>query len=509
MRSGIPTVLAAAAAVIGFWLFCGHMRSGALTADWPWLYRAGLMIWQHGLPDHDTLSWTFDGHPWVLYQWAFEAISAPIYQLLGPSASVMAVCLVGLGMYMLWPAWYLARRGINPWITLAVGGLVLIPVSVNLGLRPMLASNLALMAQIMIVERLRREHLGQGGAALALAGVYVLWANTHLGFTLGLASLVMFALADLIERRPVIGVVRRYGVLFGVAVAATGANPYGWSLYVYIVELSFKTAMNAHIHELQPADLANPYMAAGLALIVVYALLVLSCGRRAGWAGVCHVALFTVGTADSLRFVVWAGLFYVVAAPPLIQHVLARYRAGPTPEACRIRYRRLLSPVLVAAFTVAVFASAATAGPVRLAGCGAQAAAIRHLDERLAENARWFSSERTGSCTHIDAPGRRVFIDTRFDMYPEAFVMNWFRAYQYRKDWQALFAHWHIQAALLGDDAPLTPILSRDPDFSRERAGAGMWLFTTADAPLRDTNTTRSPASALPRKTSPPAGSQP
>lgn len=489
LARALGALVAIACGVAGFWLFCEHMREGAITADWPWLYRAGQTIWQHGLPTHDTMSWTFPDYPWVLYQWLFEAVSAPIYTLLGLTGSVVAVCLLGLAMYMVGPAWYLARRGVHPLITLAIGGLVLIPVSVNFGLRPMLVSNLALLAQIVVMERLRHRRMSLTSAAITIAVIYALWANAHLGFTMGLCSLLLYALGDLFERgRPAVAaslavIARRYLVVISAAVAAIGCNPYGWSLFGYIISLSMKTAMNAHIHELMPPDIHNGYMVTGLVLLVVYAGLTLLAWRRVAWVGLFHVALFTVGTIDALRMVVWAGLFLTLAGPPLVQRVFERYGglarvAGKTPPA------RLISPALycglalLLAVPIATLGSAWTAGPARLDGCAPMAGGIRYLDTHLPPDARWFSSERTGSCTHAYAPERRVFIDTRFDMYPEAFVLDWFFAYQYRQNWRALFEHWHIDAALLYDDAPLVAPLTADPAYKRQRIDANSLLFT-------------------------------
>ncbi|WP_348761989.1 hypothetical protein, partial [uncultured Salinisphaera sp.] len=193
----------AALAVIGaaFWRFCGLMRHGGITNDWPWLYHTGLSIWAHGLPTHDTLSWTFPTRDWALYQWLFEAVAAPLYRMSGATTSVIALCLLGFGLYAAAPAWYLARRGVSPWITLVVGSLVLLPVGVNFSLRPMLATLILISLQWVWLMRLRAGRIGWLTAAAGLALGYALWSNLHLGFTLGLASLALFALADLDQLR--------------------------------------------------------------------------------------------------------------------------------------------------------------------------------------------------------------------------------------------------------------------------------------------------------------------
>ena len=267
--------LALACIATGFWRFCGFMRHGGITNDWPWLYRTGLEIWQYGLPARDTLSWTYPERAWTLYQWLFEAVAAPIYAGLGATASVFVLCLFGFVLYAAAPAWVLARRGVQPWLTLAVGSVVLVPVGLNFSLRPMLATLALLAVQWVWLARWRAGRLRFAVAAVGLAIGYALWSNLHLGFTLGLASLALFALVDLCAPRgPALmrQLAARLVVWAGfamIAVAATGLNPYGWRLYGYIWELSHKSAMNAHIRELMPPDPSQPAIQLAIGQVVL------------------------------------------------------------------------------------------------------------------------------------------------------------------------------------------------------------------------------------------------
>lgn len=479
--------LALACIATGFWRFCGFMRHGGITNDWPWLYRTGLEIWQYGLPARDTLSWTYPERAWTLYQWLFEAVAAPIYAGLGATASVFVLCLFGFALYAAVPAWVLARRGVQPWLTLAVGSVVLVPVGLNFSLRPMLATLVLLAVQWVWLERWRAGRLRFAVAAGGLAIGYALWSNLHLGFTLGLASLALFALVDLCAARgPALmhQLAARLFVWAGFAMiagAGTGLNPYGWGLYGYIWELSHKSAMNAHIRELMPPDPSQPAIQLAIGL---GAALVVLCGlavwRRVAlpWTALLHVALFTAMTSQAIRMVVWAGLAYVWATAPLVQTLADSYRDPTRTAARRAPSWRALGGLTVLALVIAGPASAWSWGAARVADCGESAHAIEVLDDTLPAEARWFSSERVGSCVALVAPGRRVFIDTRFDFYPESFVLAWFMAYQHRRNWQGLFKRWHIDHALLADTAPLVPVLEQAPNFSRRRIDDRMLLFS-------------------------------
>ncbi|AWN16296.1 hypothetical protein [Salinisphaera sp. LB1] len=482
--------------VIAVWLFARHMQLGAITADWGWLFRAGQAIWANGLPHHDLFSWTFPDRHWVLYQWLFEAIAAPMYSVLGITGSVFAVGLLGLATYALIPACALRRHGLHPFWPMLIGALVLLPVSTNLGLRPMLASNLALLAQYLVIQRLRAGDAHRLATSAWIAAIYALWSNMHLGFTLGLLSITLFAAGDLWTRArdPIAATASppSYALLFIVAVLASGLNPYGWTLYGYIVNLSLETRMNAHIHELMPPRLDNVYMQAGAALVLAFAALTLVFRRVLSAAEVMHVAVFTALACTAMRFVVWAGLFYVLIAPRLFAHAGARLspsrlRAALAPLGTPLARRATVAGLPLLGAAVITLGAPATAGPAHLAGCAPLQASLRYLDQHYPANTHWFSSEIAGSCARFYTPGRRVFIDTRFDMYPEAFVLHWFRAYQYREHWRALFRHWGIRVVLLPRGAPLVDTLRHDKRWQVVHADPGALIFAArgGTAPAR------------------------
>lgn len=468
------------------------MQLGAITADWGWLYRSGQAFWAHGLPRTDLFSWTFPDRPWVLYQWLFEAIAAPLYDLLGLTGSVFGIGVLGLAMYALIPALVLSRDGVPSIWPMLIGALVLLPVSTNLGLRPMLASNIALLAQYAVIRRLRTGAVHPIQAAMAVAAIYALWSNMHLGFTLGLFSIALFLAGDLWTRirypNAASASPRVYVLLFVVAVAASGLNPYGWTLYRYIVDLSLETGMNAHIHELMPPRWDNAYMQVGAVLLLVFAGLAVVFRRVLSAAEILHVAAFAMLAVTAMRFVIWAGLFYALVAPRLFHHAAIRLaprwlRFGLAPLAAPGGRYVSVTALSVLGVAIITLGAPATAGPAHLARCAPLRESLQVLDRQYPADTHWFSSETAGSCARFYTPARRVFIDTRFDMYPEDFVLRWFRAYQYREHWRALFRHWRIRVALLPRGAPLVESLRRDPRWRVVHEDRGALIFARGAGP--------------------------
>lgn len=475
-------IAATALCALSLYLFGWHMWRGAITADWPWLWRSGQWIAGHGLPATDMFSWTFPARDWVLYQWLFEVVVAALYDLAGPTASVIALCLVGVVIYVLVPTMIHARRGVPVVLCLTLGSLVLLPVSINLSLRPMLASCVALLLQFLLVHRLRRGATSLLTACVGIALLYALWANMHLGMTLGLVSLGLSGLGDAMDR----GRSERAGAAWSVyawlaasAFAASLLNPYGWHVYSYIAELSLKRKMNAHIHELMPPDPSNPYVMVGIGLLALFVVQWLRRPRRIGSGDALQVVVFALATAVSLRFVVWAGVYYALVAPGLWPNTSAGTHADASRAQGTLPMLLGYGLMLVAVVLVVL---PLFYGPVRMADCARHAAGIRYLDRHYPADTHWFASEIVGSCTRLYAPDRRVFIDTRFDMYPEPFVMRWYGAYQHRRHWHWLFDQWQIRVVLLGNGAPLLPALERDPNWVQVWHDSQAHLFQRLDS---------------------------
>src|SRR5581483_120991 len=92
------------------------------------------------------------------------------------------------------------RRVALPWTAIA-GAAALAVASVNLSLRPMIATSVLLLLQYVLVQRWRRGALGPWPTAACRAPAYALWPNLHTGIVLGLVSLDLLPPGALRGRR--------------------------------------------------------------------------------------------------------------------------------------------------------------------------------------------------------------------------------------------------------------------------------------------------------------------
>lgn len=210
------------------------------------------------VPDIDSWSHTAEGQPWVMHEWLSSLALYGVYRAAG-FAGIVLLKLVLLALAFGLGLW--AARPRLPWVMLAVGGLAVMGAQVGFSERVQIVTFLALVLQISLLEGLRRRELKPGPFLLSIAGLYLLWANTHLGMMSGL--FVMFAywvesLAAGIIRRDW-GLFRALSLGLPVAFMMALVNPYGFELikpffkYYTDSQISgFDSLVYSTIHEYTP-----------------------------------------------------------------------------------------------------------------------------------------------------------------------------------------------------------------------------------------------------------------
>jgi len=266
---GTAASVAAPAALAGLGFLAALFR--ICDYDLWWHIRTGDLILDTGhVPKTDPFSHLVQGHAWVTHSWASDVLIALAARAGGPDGVTLAKCAVAAALAVL--LWALARRagaGIGPAFVAVV--LVLGTIHFRLFERPHLATYLLLPVAI--------EETVQAGAGktprpwrrdLLLPALFLLWANLHVGFLLGLALLALAALVRL-WRGPA-PVAKRLAAVFGLSLLATLVNPHGYRvhLYPFEAEQALKAIRNA---EWLPPTIAQfPMFFALLALLVVLAV---------------------------------------------------------------------------------------------------------------------------------------------------------------------------------------------------------------------------------------------
>jgi hypothetical protein len=460
-------------AVLASVFLAGAILRNGVTPDYPWLRAAGAWMLEHGrLPQTDLFSWSAAERPWLLHQWGFEIAVAGIDRLGGHAAVAMVFAWAALAIYLVVPL-RAANRRAPAVLVAAVGAAALAILSVELSIRPVIATAAGLLLQHLLTDRLRRGGIGMALALLACAALYAIWASLHTGFALGLSALLLTLAGDWMESRsedapeqptPWPAPLRplKSGALLGAAAVGSLATPYGPRLHLHLADLTAQSALNGRVDGLGSPDFGLFQFQLLLALLL---LLVAALIRRPGAlrpADLLHLAAFTLATFLAACFIVWTALYLVLLLPA----ALARAWPGLARH-CPTRADRpmWLTLAAVAAFAPPLLAARGMADPVGHS-CARFSAAIEAYVAQRGADERLLTDPVSGSCIIAAAPGTRVFFDTRFDFYGAAFSVAALDALALRPGWRELIQAQRIEAALLDRKRPLAEALAADPRFT-------------------------------------------
>jgi hypothetical protein len=459
--------LAALLAGAGVFVVLVRGRSGWDQDIW-WHLAAGRWITDHrAVPATDPFSQFGDGKPWVAYSWLFEVIVYGAYQALGLRGIVLFAAIAGVlitaTLYAL-----LRRCGAPPTRALPLTLAAFYGVMPLTTPRPWLLSILFLLAELHMIVAAR------GGASRAiwwLPPIFVLWANVHIQFVVGLVVIAVAAAEavwDGTAPEPTRDAERSRAALpvWLIAavscIAATLVNPYGVRVYVAARDVSMQTTLWSRIGELAaPAFRTSPDW-------VILALVVTAAGV-VGWqvrdrpVRVFWLLMFGLG--------LWLGFrsrrdsWFVVSAAACI---IASARVDDASDA--------MPSIIPASRTLL---AAAIAGVVVFAG-----AQLLSETQLRANVGRSFPATAAASIDRANLPGpvynffdwggflmwqwpqRRVGMDGRTAVHGEERVVRQVDTWQGRPEWRA-DPELAAAGVVIGPrDLPLASLLRLDDRFT-------------------------------------------
>jgi len=282
-----------------------------------WHLRVGQYLVEHwSVPHADPFSQLGiqEGTPWAAYSWLYELLLYTGFRIGGIAGIITLRHLFTLFSFVT-VAWVLLRHVRNQWAGVGVMTavtLAMIPFTTE---RPWHFTIAFTAITLHAILEIRSGRPAMRFIWLPL--LYILWANIHIQFILGLGLLGMAWLVGLGERMN--GKNMRYKphafLLLAVGCAiATLVNPYGLGIYRVIWEYATQTQALGLVSELQPPDFLDWWNWPLLVLLLIAAYVV----SRRRWP-LWDVALLGTALFFSLRMQrdLWYG---VLAAGAVILH---------------------------------------------------------------------------------------------------------------------------------------------------------------------------------------------
>jgi hypothetical protein len=437
------------------------VTKGVQDPDFFWHVTAGQWIAEHGrVPNTDPFSFTWAGQPWTPHEWLSELL---MYWLVSAVGRTGALFVFGLfpAAIVISQGLMLSRQGVSLRAFALPAVLIGLVITPYVTLRPQAVSWLLLSLLIWFLLELKPD---KPWRAVLLVPFFVLWANLHGVYVIGLGVVATYCLFTILGRTPMSQAKRPLAIaaIGGVlASMLTPAGPIGVLYPFRYVELSDWGLAN--IQEWQSPSFHEPAHWAFLALIVWVGL---NGGRRTpGWL----VMLSWVGIAMGLLALRNVPIAAVFCLPTLALGMEDRLRAR---AAMRTNPPREVKPSVALSRRMMEIGAAVfivIGAMIVLVPRGVGEGVTQNLEKRfptravamlqhVAPDARVLADYGWGGYVihELYQSGGRVFVDGRNDMYDQQILEDYDAIREAEPGWQALASAYGVNAILVKPDAALT-----------------------------------------------------
>jgi hypothetical protein len=345
----------------------------------------------------------------------------------------------GCAFLAVWGSYRLIRGSFEVRLTLLA--FLALATAPEWAIRPQVVSLALLVVMAHLVERNRIEWL---------PAVCVVWANAHAMVVLGVAMAMACALEAAVWTRRFAG---RDTLIALACVAAPVISPLGLQYWPQVL------ATVSTSRELQLQEYRMPFELAAIPFWVALAALAILAARRRHQLQDLHrqdrillIAAAILGLA-ALTAARNIAFFAVVAAP-----AVSRIWVLSGPRRHRVRSAGPVGYGLVAVATVAAFAFAVAKWQNDGSALGwrpiseAAVAAVRACPDPM------FNDLEDGGYLMWELPGKKVFVDSRVEAYPAAFLRRSREADLFGK-YEDLFRDYRIACAVVKTESPLAAAL--------------------------------------------------
>ena len=239
----------------------------ALSNGDVWLHlRTGLWILQnHAVPRTGLFS-QYPDLPWNASSWGYEVVLALAYKLVGLRA--IPILLMGLKVALAAVTFLLARIGrTNFWTAVVLSAIAQYVLS-DLHALPSVLSILFFGIELLVLLHTRRS--GTLRYLFWLPLLFVLWANLHLQFVMGLLLLGLFLVALFLERwaralrvnwisdriRPL--PIAKVGAIAGLSLLGTFLTPYSFHLLPAVLKTLYSDVSLHYFAEMHAMSFRRP-----------------------------------------------------------------------------------------------------------------------------------------------------------------------------------------------------------------------------------------------------------
>lgn len=417
------------------------------SGDVAYQIRTGQLIFETGsLIDTDPFTFTVAGEPWLNQQWGASVALALGYDTTGwLGLLLLRAVMIGFTFGLV----FLACRGSGANSTVAS--------LATLGAFAVAATNLALRSQtfgllcfaiVVAILVYRRKH---PLLLWLIPLVMLVWANTHGSFFVGWAAIGFAAIDDIAGRSRLAVSTVAVGVL---SVLVTLLNPFGLSMWSYVVDLSTNPLIAELVSEWQPTTLKSTTGILFFGSVAFMVVLLLERGRPVNWLQTAWLGVLALVGLMAVRGVAW----WAIGAAPMAALLLAgtRIRGRRLGDEELDRPRAVGYTAIVGVLVVMVIVALPLWRPIDpLYGPqGLVSHAPRGVTETLRAEARpgdrLFSDQNWASWFELAVPGLPVMVDYRIELFDADILGDYLAVNGGRPDWPDILDRWGVTLIATG-----------------------------------------------------------
>lgn len=459
-------------------VFVGLARPGdpvhpLLETDLWWHLANGRYILGHGVPSHDVYSHTAVGHVWVVHEWLADVLFYLLYQLGGLRLLiVLSAAVVAAGALLVYRLLRHAGLGNNTGVVLAM--VLFFAAAPSFGPRPQIINFLLTGVLCLWLLRYRQAPTPRIWWLLAL---FVLWANLHSGYLVGVGLLAVFTLAEYLQsasrrlasaRQDGVATLakpdlRRLGLLVILTFLSGLLTPATYRLVLFPLGTLSSSRIQSFIVEWASPDF---HTIPGQTLMICVLILV--------------GALLASRRPADLTYVLWGGVgltlaltsqrhvpIFAVAGAPLLGHaasvLLAALGVGPrrprVPSAAAARVNAVVLAVVAVVGAIFMTVNLTTPAIERVVQA---IEPVQATDWLLANrpSRELFNFYSFGGWLVWKAyPDYPVFIDGRTEVYGDAIFDEYLRTEFLSDQWQEPLDRYRVKTIMISSGDRLTLLL--------------------------------------------------
>jgi hypothetical protein len=443
------------------------------SVDLTYQIRAGELMLDAGrILRADVFTVSAFGDPWLDQQWGAQVVLAAIFR----GGGWLALALFrGVATALVTSMVYASCRNAGATRRPAAGLTLAAGVFATGGflVRPQLFGMICFATTQWLLSR-RDDHPKSVLWALPLV---VIWANTHGSFFLAFPLLAIAMAHDVQRRTPISRPLLVTGL---AAIPLTLLNPFGARIWGYAASIATDPRIRNGVIEWQPPTIETVAGTLFLVSVVAVALFVGWRWREATWPTFAGLGFFLVLGLSSIR----ASLWWLLAAPVLIAPLAPR---GPRERADpRSRLNAALVGILclLAVAPLIRWLPYPDRDPPGSLLTSAPAGITRALEDTVEPGQPIFNAQRWGSWFEFALPDHPVFVDSRWEVVPDAAWDDYDAVSDGREGWEAILEGYGFEAVALASEeqASLLSVIEHDPDWRlvhRDEDGA---VFVRASA---------------------------